>query len=290
MALGYCLGSSNPLTHVVAHDVFTIRSLGITVNNHMIMMAIAGGIMLVLFPLVMRRRELVPSGVQNFFEAICVYFRDEVAKPMLQGEADRFMGLIWTMFFFILFCNLLGMVPMASVLYLISGGHLQEVGGTATGNLYVTGALAAMVLIMIHLFGIQQNVRHERHHHRSWPAAVLRGTGLYFYKMVPHIEGTLGLVLFVPLLGLELLGLFVRSVALAIRLFANMIAGHILLAVLLLFITMAPSVALKVIVAGVSVLGSVAISLLELFVALLQAYIFTFLATIFIGMAVHQEH
>lgn len=290
MALGHILASSNPLTHVVAHDLFTIPGLGITVNNHMIMMAIAATIMLILFPLVMRRREMVPSGVQNFFEAICVYFRDEVARPMLHGETDRFMGLIWTMFFFILFCNLLGLIPLAGVVYLLSGGHLEEVGGTATGNLYVTGALAAVVFVMIQVFGIQQNVRHERHAHRSWPTAIARGTVMYFVKLVPHIDGTLGKILFVPLLGLEMLSLFVRSVALAIRLFANMIAGHILLAVLLLFITMAPSIGLKIVVAGMSVLGSVAISMLELFVAFLQAYIFTFLATIFIGMAVHQEH
>ena len=108
--------------------------------------------------------------------------------------------------------------------------------------------------------------------------------------MVPHIEGVIGIILFVPLFLLEFLGLFVKSVALAIRLFANMIAGHILLAVLIIFVTMANSMYMKLFVGSLSILGSVAISGLELFVAFLQAYIFTFLATIFIGMAVHQEH
>ncbi len=284
------LASGNPLDHVVAHDIFRIESLGIAVNNHMIMMTVVAVIMLIIFPLVARRQDLVPTGLRNFFESICVYFRDEVAKPMLHGETDRFIGLIWTMFFFILFCNLVGMVPVSSIVYLLSGGKISEVGGTATGDIYVTGALAAFTFIMVHVSGIWQNALHKRHEGMNWVKAVIWGAGSYAYKIVPHIEGVVGIVLFVPLFFLESLGLFVKSVALAIRLFANMIAGHILLGVLLLFISMVPSVGLAVFVTGASVLGSVAISMLELFVAFLQAYIFTFLATIFIGMAVHQEH
>jgi len=285
------LGSSNPLDHVVAHNLFEINAFGYTipVNNHMIMLTVTAVIMLLVFPLVARRQELVPHGVRNFFEAICVYFREEVARPMLHDQTDRFIGLIWTFFFFILFNNLLGLIPVASILYLVSGGRLQEVGGTATGNIYVTGALAALTFILVHVAGIWNNILHERHH-RPWLAAVPMGTLKYFYKMVPHIPGVIGYVLFLPLFVLEFLGLAVKSVALAIRLFSNMIAGHILLGVLLFFITLAHSVGLGLFVAGISVTGSVAISLLELFVAFLQAYIFTFLATIFIGMAVHQEH
>jgi F-type H+-transporting ATPase subunit a len=282
------LASANPLEHVVAHDIFKIGS--VAVNNHMIMATVAAVVMLVIFPLIARRTDLVPTGLRNFFESICVYFREEVARPMLHGETDRFIGLIWTMFYFILFCNLLGMVPTSSIVYLLSGGKIKDIGGAATGNIYVTGALAFLTFIMVHVFGIQQNVVHKRHEGMGWPKAMVWGLGSYAYKIVPHIDGIMGIILFGPLFFLESLGLFVKSVALAIRLFANMIAGHILLAVLLLFISMVQSVGLGIFVTGASVIGSVAISMLELFVAFLQAYIFTFLATIFIGMAVHQEH
>jgi len=282
------LASSNPLEHIVAHDIFKIGS--VSVNNHMIMVTLAAVLMLIIFPMVARRKGDVPSGIRNFFESICVYFREEVARPMLQGETDRFIGLIWTMFFFILFCNLLGIVPLGAFLALIGGDKLKHIGGAARGNIYVTGALAAFTFVMVHISGIWQNAIHKHHHGMAWPKAIVWGAGSYAYKIVPHIEGVIGMILFVPLFILESLGLFVKCVALAIRLFANMIAGHILLSVLLLFITSTTTIALTAGVTFASVAGSVAISMLELFVAFLQAYIFTFLATIFIGMAVHQEH
>jgi len=282
------LVAASPLEHVVSHDLFHVGP--IVVNNHMLMSAVAALLMLIVFVPMTRYRSLVPSGVRNFFESICVYFRDEVARPILHDETDRFIGVIWTTFFFILFANLLGIIPIAAIVYLVSWGELHEWGGTATGNIYVTGALAGFMFVFIHLSGIAQNVRHQRHAGRSPITAGLFGVAVYLYKMVPHIEGALGIILFLPLLGLEFLGAVVKSVALAIRLFANMIAGHILLAVLLFFITFAQGYLSGFALASVSVVGSVAITLLELFVAFLQAYIFTFLATIFIGMAVHQDH
>ena len=224
------LVAASPLEHVVSHDLFHVGP--IVVNNHMLMSAVAALLMLIVFVPMTRYRSLVPSGVRNFFESICVYFRDEVARPILHDETDRFIGVIWTTFFFILFANLLGIIPIAAIVYLVSRGELHEWGGTATGNIYVTGALAGFMFVFIHLSGIAQNVRHQRHAGRSPITAGLFGVAVYLYKMVPHIEGALGIILFLPLLGLEFLGAVVKSVALAIRLFANMIAGHILLAVL----------------------------------------------------------
>jgi len=288
MIASFILASSSPLDHVAAHDIFHIGP--IAVNNHMIMATVAGGLMLVTFPLVMRNRRLVPSGLYSAVESVCVYFRDEVAQPFLHEHTDRFIGMIWTTFFFILFCNLLGIVPVASLVYLISLGHLQEVGGTATGNIYVTGALAGFMFIMIHAAGIWRKIVEQRELGRSGMAASLVGFVMYWYKLVPHIDGVAGIVLFPLLFLLEFLGVAVKGVALAIRLFANMIAGHILLGVLLFFISLSKTIGLGLLVGGVSVLGAVAISCLELFVAFLQAYIFTFLTTIFISMSVHQEH
>ncbi|MFA5863698.1 MAG: F0F1 ATP synthase subunit A [Phycisphaerae bacterium] len=282
------MASANPLDHVVAHDIFKIGS--ITVNNHMIMLTVVAVIMLVVFPIVTRRRQMVPTGVRNFFEAICVYFRDEVARPMLHDQTDRFIGLIWTFFFFILFCNLLGMVPIGSILFLASAGKLKEIGGTPTGNIYVTGALASLMFIMIHVSGIWQNMYLEHHHGKPWPQAVVKGFFLYWYKLVPPIGGVIGYILFPLLFLLEFLGVASKSFALAVRLFANMLAGHTVLAIMLFFIALPTSYGMGLFVAGASVVGSVALSGLELFVAFLQAYIFTLLATVFIGMSVHQEH
>jgi F-type H+-transporting ATPase subunit a len=286
--MNFMLASGNPLDHVVAHDLFTVGP--VVVNNQMLMAGVVAVIMLVLFPLIFYKPVLVSSGVRNFFEAICNYFREEVARPVLHKETDRFIPLIWTTFFFILFSNLLGMVPLASAMYLISFGKLKEIGGTATGNIYVTGALAAFMFVMIHVSGIWQNAIHEHHHGKPWPQAAVRGFFLYWYKMVPPIEGVVGYILFPLLFVLEFLGVASKSFALAVRLFANMLAGHTVLATLLFFIALPTSYGVGAFVAGASVVGSVALSALELFVAFLQAYIFALLATFFIGMSVHQEH
>lgn len=282
------LASSSPLEHVVAHDLFRIGP--VVVNNHMLMTVVAGILMLLIFPLVCRRRGLVPSGAGNFFEAICAYLRDEVARPVLHQQTDRYIGYLWTTFFFILFCNLLGMVPVAAVLHLLSGGYLKGLGGTPTANIYVTGALAGCAFVTIHVGGIVSQVQGQVAGGRSLVAAVPVGFFRYWYKMVPPIDGVTGVLLFPLLFFLEFMGVAIKSVALAIRLFVNMVAGHTLLAVLLMLIGMSKGLATGVVVAGLGILGSVAISCLELFVAFLQAYIFTFLATLFIGMAVHQEH
>ncbi len=285
------LASTNPLTHVVAHDLFEIKigSLSIMVNNHMVMVTLTALIMLILLPFAMRHRREVPIGLQNFFESICVYLRDEVARPLLRDKTDRYISMIWTTFFFILFANLLGLIPINAVLGLFFEGKAAEIGGTATTNIYVTGALAAFVFVMVHISGMWFSFCHERTR-CSFPKACVLGPMLYLYRTVPHVEGAIGVLLFLPLFILESTGLLVKCVALAIRLFANMLAGHLLLAVLLLFIAMSKTWTVGIPVAIASVVGSVASSFLELFVAFLQAYIFTFLMSIFIGMAIHQEH
>jgi F-type H+-transporting ATPase subunit a len=281
------LASVNPLEHVVAHDLFKIGP--VSVNNHMLMVTVAGVLMLILFPVFVRRHEMVPRGVQNFFESICVYIRDEVARPMLKEKTDNYICLIWTVFFFILFCNLLGMVPTNALVNLLSGGRYPDWGGTATGDIYVTGALAGVMFFVIHGAGILTKVRHHREK-RSPLMAWLLGTWDYFAHIAPHIEGPIGVILFVPLMFLESMSVLIKCVALAIRLFANMIAGHLLVGVLLLFVAMGKTLLSGLALAGVSVLGCVAVSALDLFIAFLQAYIFAFLSAIFISMAVYQEH
>ncbi len=271
------LASANPIEHVAQHPYvggggpwYTVSTL---FSNHIAMQILAAVLLVLIIPAAVRPRrtkddiaDMSPRGVANFFESICNYLRNEVARPALGEHTDRFIGYIWTVFFFILFCNLLGMLPLPALTKAIFG---VEVGGTATGNIFITATLAVCTLFMIVFNGLRYN-------------------GMAFVK---HFFQ--GPIFISPMIAaLEVVGLLAKTFALAVRLFANMIAGHILLAVLISFIGMAgaSSAGLGIAIAVPVVLGSVAINLLELFVAFLQAFIFTFLTTIFIGQAVVIHH
>ena len=271
----------NPLEHIVQHPLIERPAhLGpltpdgvVTVFSDQIAMLLLAGVLLVfLLPLLVRKRRgaqgvdaLVASGSANAVEAICQYLRKEVVEPTLQQHTDRFIKYIWSAFFFVLTVNVLGLLPIPAV----SGLFGSHIGGTATGNIWVTATLAVVTMGMM----------------------VINGLRLGGKAYVAHFcPGPLWLApLLVPV---ELIGLIAKVFALAVRLFANMIAGHILLAVLLSFILSAGAVsaALGLGIAVPVVLGSVAISLLELFVAFLQAFIFTFLTALFIGMSVVLHH
>jgi F-type H+-transporting ATPase subunit a len=198
----------------------------------------------------------------NFFEVLLTFIRDQVAKPSIGHDADKFVPFLWTLFLFILFNNLLGMVPF---------------GGSPTASIFMTLALALVVFGYMHGHGIAK-----------------MGPGKYVMSLWPHIDlpfpmgHLMGFFIFV----LEWIGSLVRNLVLAIRLFANMFAGHMVLATLLIFIWMARE-ASPLLWGGItlsSVLGIIALSLLELFVAFLQAFVFTFLTALFMGMALHPEH
>jgi F-type H+-transporting ATPase subunit a len=275
---------ASPLEHVVQHSLLerpaelgplTPQGVVTVLSDQIAMMILAGLLLVVVVPMLVRRRRsgdrvaaLVPTGAANGLEAVCQYIRKEVAEPALQQHTDRFIKYIWSVFFFVLTVNLLGLLPIPAVSALF-GAHL---GGTATGNIWVTGTLALITMSMMVINGIR-----------------LGGTA-YLAHFCP---GPLWLApLLVPV---EIIGLVAKVFALAVRLFANMIAGHVLLAVLLSFIMSAGanSTGLGFGVAVPVVLASVAINLLEIFVAFLQAFIFTFLTTLFIGMSVvfhHDDH
>lgn len=265
------LASSNPLSHVTDTDVLRIG--GVTIlSRHILMQMTAAALLVLLLPRVIRRVGdglQAPNGELNCLEAICQYFRREVARPALGEQTDRFITYIWSVFFFILFCNLLGLIPFDALAEAIFG-HTYY-GGTATGNIWTTSTLASCSLIMI----------------------VVNGLRLQGMSYVAHFCP--GPIWLAPLLvPVEILGLLAKIFALAVRLFANMLAGHILLAVLLSFIGSAgAALGFGVGYLGIglaSLFGSVAINLLEIFVAFLQAFIFTFLTTLFIGQAVVIEH
>jgi F-type H+-transporting ATPase subunit a len=279
------MAEGSPLEHVAQHPLvqraadpsFLTPAGKITLlSDQIVMMILAGLLLILLVPVLVKRRRakdgvgsMVPTGFANFFEAICEYLRKEVAQPTLGEHTDRFIGYIWSVFFFILTVNLLGLLPFAAVSSLF-GAHI---GGTATGNIWVTATLALMTMGMMVVNGLRLGGKH------------------YLAHFCP---GPLWLA---PLLVIvEIIGLVAKIFALAVRLFANMIAGHILLAVLLGFILSAAAAMGAGGGFGIAVpvvLGSVAINLLELFVAFLQAFIFTFLTTLFIGQSVvfhHDDH
>jgi F-type H+-transporting ATPase subunit a len=274
---------ANPLSHVIQHPIKTVPAdMGpltpqgeITVMSDQIAMILGAGLLLIVFmPLLFRRKEsqtledMVPTGFSNLIETICQYLRTEVAEPALGPYTDRFIKYIWSVFFFILTMNLLGLIPLPAISKLFV--H-WPIGGTATSNIWVTGTLAITTLLMMVLNGIRIGGKDYLAHFCPGP-----------------------LWLAPILVPVELLGLLAKTFALAVRLFANMVAGHTLLAVLLGFILSAgvgAGAAVGFAVAVPVVLGSVAITMLEIFVAFLQAFIFTFLTTLFIGMSIvfHDE-
>ncbi|MHC4385672.1 MAG: F0F1 ATP synthase subunit A [Planctomycetota bacterium] len=263
---GTCLAKLNPLEHVVSHELFTVSIMGkeIPFTNHMLMISVGTVVLMVALPLFIRKRQLVPRGFYNIIETICVFIREDVARPFLKGHTDRYIGYLWSIFFFILSLNLLGMIPFNAVFGIVTGQQ-NNWYGAATANLYVTGALATFAFFLFHIAGIYE-----------------KGFMKYFATLSPKVPWPMMPFMFF----MELVSSFVRLFSLAIRLFANILAGHILLAVLLGFIVLFKNF----MVAFSSILATTLMSLLEIFVAFLQAYIFTFLTAIFIGFAISEDH
>jgi F-type H+-transporting ATPase subunit a len=197
------------------------------------------------------KKSLIPRGVSNLTEVLILFVRDEIARPTIGKGYERFLPYLLTVFFFILTCNFLGLLPY---------------GSTATSNISVTATLAVISFLFIQIGGMMKN-----------------GVFGYFKGLIPH---GIPFWLLPIMLVVEILGLFTKPFALAIRLFANMTAGHIVILALIGLIFILHTY----VVVPVSISFALFIFLLEILVALLQAYIFTMLSSLFIGMAVHQEH
>ena len=199
------------------------------------------------------RRQHGQSGHTRGFaggiEAMALYLRNEVVLPNVGHHGQAFVPFALTLFFFILCCNLLGLIPY---------------GATATSNISVTATLAILAAIVTEGAGIRAN---------GW--GYLR-TIFYWNKDLPMV---MRVIMFFLMSAVETLGKLIKPATLAIRLFANMTAGHIVLLAIIGLIFAFQSY----FIAGVPVLMATAISLLELFVSFLQAFIFTLLASVFIG-------
>lgn len=276
------------------------------ITKFMVLEVVAAVIVFVIFRGVVKRMgsgEAVRGRFWNFWETLAVFLRDEVVRPTI-GEghhghddhgdghhpphtpaeamadtlvdehadfasighhhqrkaghpADVYLPFIWSIFFFVLICNLLGAIPWM---------------GSPTGSLWATGALALFAFGATLFSGMKQ-----------------LGVGGFWKALVPGMDlPPVMKILLVPMIwGIEFVGLIIKHGVLAVRLFANIMAGHTVIAVMLSFIGAVGGSWLFYVVTPASVLGQVGIGLLELFVAFLQAYIFAFLATLFIGTAVH---
>jgi F-type H+-transporting ATPase subunit a len=238
-----------------------VPGLGLQLTKYMVLELIAAALMLWIFIALARKMKSggAPKGFfWNFFEVLLLFIRDEVARPSIgKHDADKYVPFLWNLFFFILFCNLLGMVPFC---------------GSPTGSLSVTGVLALISF------------------------AVVVGTGIakfgawgYLKSLAPHLDLPLPLKIAVLslLFPIEIAGLLIKHAVLAMRLLANMFAGHLVLAVVISFVTLQTFFLLRAGITVTSVPSAAALNLLELFVAFLQAYIFTFLTALFIGMSAH---
>ncbi len=197
-----------------------------------------------------------PTGFTGAMEALALYLRNEVVLPNVGHHGEAFVPFALTLFFFILTCNLFGMIPY---------------GSTATGNISVTATLAIITAIVVELAGIRAN------------GIGYLSTIFYWNKDLPF---PMRVVMFFVMSPVEMVGKISKPFALTIRLFANMTAGHIVLLALIGLIFAFQSWAL----AGVPVIMAVAISMLELFVSFLQAFIFTLLACVFIGQIREAHH
>jgi F-type H+-transporting ATPase subunit a len=237
---------SIPLPHI------HVLGVDLSITRHVAMLWIASVILCVFAGLAARSANRpVPTGWRTIFEVFIKYIRDEIARKSIGHEADLYLPYLLTCFFFIWTCNLLGLIPGLS---------------TPTSNIAVTAALAGLAFFMIQLGGIRQH-----------------GVVQHLKNVMP---GGLPLWLYPIMLPVEILGLFTKPFALCIRLFANMIAGHVVIIGLISLIFILKSVW----VAGVSVPFTLFIYVLELLVCFIQAYIFTTLVSTFIGMSVHPAH
>jgi F-type H+-transporting ATPase subunit a len=240
-----------------------------------------------------RRWKTVPHGGANAIEVVVVFVRDMIARPALHGQASKFLPFLLTLFVYILALNLIGLVPLDYVAGL-AGLHI---GGTPTSVLTVCAGLAAATLLTIIVAGLRRTAA-QWNDTRGWPlwASALASPLLWVVNLSPSIPGVAGAIMRVPISLLEFVGAVGKCVALVIRLFANMMSGHVLLGVLMLFVFQAAAAymeyqAMHVWYVGPLVIaGSVLVSILELLVAGLQAYIFTFLAAMFLGLYVEAMH
>ena len=234
---------------------FELFGIDLSITRDVFFMWLVVVVLIILFYFTTKgyKKSLIPKGLTNLFEIMIIFVRDEVVKPAIGKGYEAFMPYMLSLFFFILFVNMFGLIPTPNLV-------------VPTGNLGVTASLALISFVAIQFGGIKNH-----------------GIIGYLKNLVPK-----GLPFFVVLImiPLEILGLLTKPFALCIRLFANMIAGHIVIFSLLGLIFVLRSIYVSPVAVGFTLF----IELLEVLIAFIQAYIFTMLTALFIGMTVHPDH
>jgi len=282
--------ANSPIDEPLIH-LPTIAGIDFSVTKHVFMLWLVAAILFVGITWVVRRylkqERLIPSGFMNALEFVVEFVRDDIAQPNVGKKwVFTWTPLILTFFFFILGANAIGLIPIFDVLGLLDHyvlhsaddsfvKHLLHGGTTATSNFNVTAALATITFGAIIVAG-----------------SLAHGFVKHWKNMVPH---GLNPAIYVILIPIEIMGMFVRPFALTMRLAANMTGGHIAILAILSFVFLfaemfGRAVAGVGVCLAVSVPLAVGISALEILVVLIQAYVFTLLSAVFIGMAIHVHH
>jgi F-type H+-transporting ATPase subunit a len=281
--------SNSPIDHPLIH-LPTLAGIDFSVTKHVFMLwVVAALVFLVVTTTVqryLRQDRLIPSGFMNALESVVEFVRDGIVEPNVGRKwVNAWTPLLLTLGVFILASNAIGLIPIFDVLSLINHSvlHLPEEsfmarvlhgGTTATGNFNVTAALATITFFAIITAGARAHgfVQH-------WKNLVPHGVPLWLYPL---------------LVPLEIIGMLVRPFALTMRLAANMTGGHIALLAIMSFVFIFAELYGRAVGVGIGALVvvplAVLISGLEMIVILVQAYVFTLLSAVFIGMAIHAHH
>lgn len=274
--------AANPVDHVTDKPLIVAGDIWI-VSNVTIMLIVSALVAAWLVIPAARRiqtgkarklEDFRSQGVRaNLVETVCVYLRDDVFKGVLGDETDRYTPMLWTMFWFILTCNLVGMIPILDITAIFGlGHHGHGIGGTATQSIWVTAALSLISACF-------------------YMGTAIKKDAVGFAK---HLTGGAPIFMWPIMIPVEIMGYLIKPFALAIRLFANMTGGHLVIAVLLSFVPSAFQALGPAAGTGLSIIsiaGAVAINFLEILVAFIQAYLFTFLTCLFLAqLIVHHDH
>ena len=282
--------SNSPIDHPLIH-LPKVFGIDFSVTKHVFMLWLVAAVVFLVVTTIVRRylksgRE-VPTGPMNALEAVVTYVRDEIVQPNVGKKwVSTWTPLILTFFVFIFSANAIGLIPLFEVIglldrYVLHTGpdsflkHVIHGGTTATANFNVTAALATITFGAIIVAGSKAH-----------------GFVKHWMNLVPH---GLAWPIYILLIPIEIMGLFVRPFALTMRLAANMTGGHIAILAILSFVflfaqTFGSALAGVGVGVAVSVPLAVGISTLEIIVVLVQAYVFTLLTAVFIGMAIHVHH
>jgi len=268
-----------------------VFGIDFSVTKHVFMLWLVAAIVFIIVTFSVRRylkqERLIPSGFMNGLEAIVEFVRDSIVRPNIGNKwINTWTPLILTLFFFILSANAIGLIPIFDLLavtdhFVLHTSHesfinkLVHGGTTVTANFNVTAGLATITFLAIILAG-----------------SMAHGFVKHWKNIVPHGLNPLVYIILVPI---EVIGMFVKPFALTMRLAANMTGGHIAIVSILSFVFLFTEMFAKAIAGiGVGVILSlplaVGISALEIIVVLVQAYVFTLLSAVFIGMAINVHH